>query len=159
MKKRYVWTAVIVLYVLFIFSNSMKPAEISSAASGRVLRMVRESLALSGVSSQWLTDHIIRKAAHFSEYTLLGLLLSGCVPACGFKAEKRWFIHLTAGYMVPFADETIQLFVRGRSGQISDVWLDCTGVAFGTLFAAFLFIIWKRTGKLHDKKLSNDSAI
>lgn len=158
MKKRYVWAAVTILYVLFIFSNSMKPAEVSSESSGKVLNMVREFLALSGVSAQWLTEHIIRKAAHFSEYTLLGILLSGCTT-CGIKAEKQWFIHLTACYMVPFADETIQLFVRGRSGQISDVWLDCAGAAFGTLLAAVLFMIWKRTEKLHDKKLSNDSAI
>jgi len=28
-------------------------------------------------------------------------------------------------------DETIQLFVAGRSGQISDVWLDMSGAAAG----------------------------
>ena len=34
-----------------------------------------------------------------------------------------------------FVDETLQLFTEGRSGQISDVWLDMAGAAAGTLCA------------------------
>lgn len=159
MRKRYIWTAVTVFYILFIFSNSMKPADVSSLASGKTLSMVQEILTVSGVGSQWLTEHIIRKTAHFTEYALLGALLFGCIKAYGFQVERRWFVHITAGYIVPFVDETIQLFVSGRSGQISDVWLDCAGVVSGTLFAASLLLIWKRTEKIYDKKLSNNSAI
>ena len=44
--------------------------------------------------------------------------------------------------LVPFVDETIQLFVPGRSGQISDVWLDMAGGAAGFL-AAFLLEQYK----------------
>ena len=33
--------------------------------------------------------------------------------------------------LVASLDETIQLFVSGRSGQISDVLLDCTGALLG----------------------------
>ena len=36
-------------------------------------------------------------------------------------------------FAVPFLDETIQLFTEGRSGQISDVWLDMAGALTGTL--------------------------
>ncbi|MEY8356719.1 VanZ family protein [Lachnospiraceae bacterium 54-53] len=159
MKRRYVWTAVTLLYVLFIFSNSMKPAEISSLDSGTVLRFAREIFAASGISAQWLTEHVIRKTGHFSEYTLLGVVLSGWVRSLGVSAERRRFIHLTAGYAVPFLDETIQLFVRGRSGQISDVWLDCAGTLFGTLLVAVVRFINKKTEKLHDEKLSDGTGI
>lgn len=34
-----------------------------------------------------------------------------------------------------FLDETIQLFVPGRSGQISDVWVDLLGAAVGIVLA------------------------
>lgn len=158
MKKIVIWTAVTVLYILFIFSNSMKPSEISSADSGWVLRTVQELLVSTGISAQWLTEHIIRKMGHFSEYTLLGILLYGCISSYGFSAERRYFILLTAGFMVPFLDETIQLFVKGRSGQISDVWLDCGGVAFGMLLTALL-LEYRRMEKTHDKKLSDGSGI
>ena len=138
MKKKAIWTAVTILFILFIFSNSMKPSDISSADSGWVLRVAQESLGSLGISTRWLTEHIIRKTGHFSEYTILGILLYGCIRSYGFPAERRYFIRFTAGFMVPFVDETIQLGVSGRSGQISDVWLDCAGVAFGMLIAALL---------------------
>ncbi|GLC83387.1 VanZ family protein [Lacrimispora brassicae] len=158
MKKRWIWTAVTLLYIMFIFSNSMKPAKISSADSGWVLRMAQESFGSMGISTRWLTEHMIRKTGHFSEYTLLGILLYGWVKSYGFPTERRYFIRLTAGFMVPFVDETIQLMVEGRSGQISDVWLDCGGVAFGLLLAALL-LRYNRMEKKYDKKLSNDSGI
>lgn len=148
MKKKRIWTVVTLLYVLFIFSNSMKPSEISSADSGWVLRVVQEAFVSLGISAGWLTEHIIRKAGHFSEYTLLGILLYGCVMSYEFPAERRYFIRFTAGFMVPFVDETIQLMVEGRSGQISDVWLDCGGVAFGILLAALSLQYRRKSGKV-----------
>lgn len=159
MKKKYIWLTILVAYILFIFSNSMKPADVSSVDSGRTLELVRHLLAASGAGGSWLTDHIIRKAAHFSEYTLLGVILFCCVRSFGFTEERRWFVHVTAGYAVPFLDETIQLFVKGRSGQISDVWLDCVGVAFGTLLMALLGLRKGRIDKLNVKKLSNGTGI
>ena len=42
-------------------------------------------------------------------------------------------LHRIAIFTVPFLDETIQLFTEGRSGQISDVWLDMAGALTGTL--------------------------
>ena len=42
-------------------------------------------------------------------------------------------LHRIAIFAVPFLDETIQLFTEGRSGQISDVWLDMAGALTGTL--------------------------
>lgn len=158
-KKKYIWMAILLVYILFIFSNSMKPADISSVDSGKALELVRNFLAASGAESSWLTDHIIRKTAHFSEYTLLGMILFCCMRSCEFTGERRWFTHLTVGYAVPFVDETIQLFVSGRSGQISDVWLDCAGVAFGTLLMVLLRLRKRRMEKLNVKKLSNGAGI
>ena len=37
------------------------------------------------------------------------------------------------GLFVAFIDETIQLFVVGRSGEIRDMWIDFAGVALATL--------------------------
>ena len=45
-------------------------------------------------------------------------------------------LHRIAIFAVPFLDETIQLFTEGRSGQISDVWLDMSGAAVGMAIAA-----------------------
>lgn len=160
MKKRFIWIAVVALYVLFIFSNSMKPAELSSEDSGAVLRLVHQVLAWIGADKSVITEHMIRKTAHFSEYTLLGILLFQCLKLCLKQLDKRIFFQIIIGFMVSFVDETIQLFVEGRSGQISDVWLDCFGVVCGTLLSAALIrIAGKAEKRKYDKKLQNDSSI
>ncbi|MDK2968154.1 VanZ family protein [Lacrimispora sp.] len=144
MKKRLIWTVAAVLYILFIYSNSLKTADLSSADSGHVLELLKNLFTSAGMENRWLTEHIIRKAGHFTEYTLLGMILYQCVKLYDFDMEKRLFIHGAAGFLIPFIDETIQLFVSGRSGQISDVWLDFSGVAAGTMIAALLFFIYAK---------------
>ncbi|WP_394523086.1 VanZ family protein [Lacrimispora sp. JR3] len=159
MKKKYVWILTVILYILFIYSNSMKVAEVSSEDSGKMLKLIHGFFSTFGVEAFWLTEHVLRKMGHFMEYALLGVLLYECLKSIGIESEKRWFVHIIIGYLVPFMDETIQLFVKGRSGQISDVWLDCAGIAFGTLFAGGVFLICKRMEKLHVEKLSNDTGV
>lgn len=78
-----------------------------------------------------MTEHIIRKLAHFSEYGLAGILGSVCFKLWG-KAKKYQIMEtLFVGIMVALCDETIQLFVPGRSGQLSDVWIDFGGYTLG----------------------------
>jgi VanZ family protein len=86
-----------------------------------------------------LTDHIVRKAAHFTEYLILGLLGTATVrPWAGQAQAMR---EALLGVLVPLVDETIQLFVPGRSGQISDVWLDVTGFVCGFLLVGFVYLV------------------
>lgn len=153
-KRRYIWVVVTALYVLFIFSNSMQPADISSIESGSVLVLVQRFLAAVGAGQVGITEHIIRKLAHFTEYTVYGVLLSQCFRRFAAKADRQVLQKILLGFLVPFLDETIQLFVEGRSGQISDVWLDCAGVLFGTiLFACIAALAGRiREGK-REKKL------
>ena len=45
---------------------------------------------------------------------------------------------LFAAMLAAVTDETIQLFSAGRSGQITDVWLDFAGAALGYLAVRLL---------------------
>ena len=96
----------------------------------------------------WLTEHLVRKAAHFTEYAGLGFLLAmntgaGMVPV--FSLTRIAKANFTAAFCLPFIDETIQLFVEGRSGQITDVWLDMAGIVTGIMVTAGFM---KMTGAL-----------
>ncbi len=153
MKRKYIWILIVGLYVLFIFSNSMKIAGTSSKDSGRLLYLIQSVFQYFELNVYWLTEHVIRKMGHFAEYSLLGMLLFGCLGAQGMSEERRWTYHAASGFLVAFIDETIQLFVEGRSGQISDVWLDSAGVAFGTLVMMGIYFIYKRSEILNAKKL------
>ena len=87
----WIWHIVLILYILFIYSNSMRPAVQSSAESGRVLRLLQKLAANTGIAVPWLTEHIVRKCAHFIEYTGLGMLLrqsDACVRRNRTVSEK-----------------------------------------------------------------------
>lgn len=133
MKRNYFWYTVLACYVLFIYFNSMTPAGISSQESGFVLRMVQGAVQSMGLAAPWLTEHIIRKCAHFCEYAVFGLLLTHSLDKDGRTGQLRILLQILLTLLTPFIDETIQLFTPGRSSQISDVWLDISGAAAGTL--------------------------
>ena len=134
--EKWKWKILILVYLCFIYGNSLTPAAISSKESGYFLAKIQDFLAGAGMDAWWLTEHLVRKAAHFTEYAGLGFLLAmntgaGIAPVfCLLKG------NVTAVLFMPFVDETIQLFVEGRSGQISDVWLDMAGIVTGIMVTA-----------------------
>ncbi len=134
-RARVLWTALLLLHICFIYHNSLTPAVISSQQSGTVLALARAILSGIGLPEAWLTEHIIRKTAHFAEYALLGFLLWNSLR-CYRPAGPLWTaLQAWLTVLIPLVDETLQLVTEGRSGQVDDVWLDIAGVCFGTLFA------------------------
>lgn len=142
-KRRWIWTIILILYIGFIFHNSLTPALESSRQSGSVLAMVLKAAEAVGIKSGWITEHLIRKTAHYAEYGLLGIFLGITLRYYSFALAMRRMVQCWLGIMIPFVDETIQLFVEGRSGQISDVWLDMAGVFSGYVFIGIL-LTWRR---------------
>lgn len=129
-KKKLFWTALTLFYLLFIFSNSMRAAPESSVQSQGLLRLIEKCVPFV-VHNLGLSEHILRKMAHFGEYLVLGLLLAQTVKVYGFFQIRQFWIVLSAGFLMAAADEGIQLFMEGRSGQFSDVMLDLSGVITG----------------------------
>ena len=78
---RVVFTLALAGCIWFIFSNSMAVAQVSSASSGRVLTLLQGALRRLGhpALAQRLTQHVVRKMAHFCEYMLEGFLLMLCM--------------------------------------------------------------------------------
>ncbi len=132
------WHVLLIAYIGLIFFHSLMPASQSSAESGFVLELIRGGLSRLGLDGGWLTEHMVRKFAHFSEYAGMGVLLSQSMRAAE-RGTRVYRLHPYAVFFVPFTDETIQLFVEGRSGQISDVWLDMSGAAAGLLISALVY--------------------
>lgn len=77
--RKLILTAVYAAYILFIFSNSMQDADASTLRSSAVLELMREFIdgtvgQFFPEAASFLTEYIIRKAAHFTEFALLGVL-------------------------------------------------------------------------------------
>ena len=134
-----------ILVTGYILSNSMKNAEESHAQSNAVMEVVEPVLApVIRQETEEATEEatvrklsfLVRKSAHFIEYTALGICVGGFSAAL-FAVKKRRIPALPVGMCVLVAccDEYIQSFV-GRTSSIKDVALDLTGSLFGLLLAA-----------------------
>lgn len=80
------------------------------------------------------TDHIIRKTAHFSIYTALGLLISCTIG-------KRRLISKGSGtavlicFLYACSDELHQYFVPERSCRFTDILIDTAGAMTGIIIS------------------------
>lgn len=134
---RVVFTVALIACIWFIFSNSMAVATVSTDSSGRVLawmRIILRRLGQPGLAEH-LTMHIVRKLAHFCEYTLEGFLLMLCMRVYTRRYVRHISVPMLGGVLTAMADETIQIYSPGRSSQVTDVWLDSAGVLAGILIA------------------------
>ena len=94
-------------------------------------------------------EKVIRKIAHFSIYTAVGLLLMALISTFEIKEKNRIIISLIIGIIYASSDEIHQSFVPERSPMITDVMIDTMGVMLGILLIML--------GKAIIKKYKKDS--
>ena len=145
MRGKKISTALLLLAILaalaFIWGNSLDSAVESAAKSGRVGELLRPLLELV-VGQGGVTDHLVRKLAHFAEYAVLGALL--LLLAVGFRVRLQTVVNCLFFLMAAaLTDETIQIFT-GRGPQIQDVWLDFAGGFTGLLVMLALWALLRR---------------
>lgn len=116
------------LTLAFIWSRSMKSKAESRAESAAVMELVRPFLEIF-VGKGKVTEHLVRKLAHFGEYGLLGVETTACLFLWR-EERRRWLLLILFGFSVASMDEIIQFFV-GRGNQFSDVMLDLFGFICG----------------------------
>ena len=162
MGRALLWWLVLAGWVCVIWGHSLKPGAASDAQSYQVVGVLQRFAAwlvmqdnptvarvlqehpgiIRILTDPALTNHYVRKCAHFGEYFVLGVI--------AFKTARATFANpvlsvLLTGLLwggVPSVDETIQLHVPNRSGQMSDVILDMCGYGAALVLCAFLAGLW-----------------
>lgn len=173
--RRKIFFVLMILWMVLIFSFSTRPAEVSSEDSRSVGVLIGEIFipGFEGWSDEEQNafaekvDHPVRKTAHAAEYAVLGLLTAGAYiggeSAEAFKVnykktvivrDSREKMSISRGIVIPWVittayagtDELHQLFVPGRSGQVSDVLLDSAGALIGlAVLGGMRFLMcWRR---------------
>lgn len=125
-RSEWVGRALVIAWVVFIWSRSLFSGPESTAQSGFFVQLLAPAFSALGVE-MGLRSFLVRKAAHFLEYLVLGVLLGRMGRARGGASWQRLFL----GLAVPVSDEALQLLVPGRSGQVADVLIDFAGVLVG----------------------------
>ena len=155
------------LMLVFIWGHSLMSVEQSGAESLQIVEMLKGVfsrvcglLGIGGaVEAVWITDHLVRKTAHFVEFAVLGGLLCLVCKVCmvtggesgvgksGGEPTKSGVVRAVCacllGLLAAFLDETLQLF-SGRGSMVADVWLDFAGVVCGVAAVAAGMWIWEK---------------
>ncbi len=137
-----------VLWLCFIFGNSLQDGAQSSEQSGKVHQIVNEVAQSVGIEEP-ISEKIVRNSAHFIEFAILSLLVCLDLQCFGILTRKQHPLSpLLALLSVPICslfatvDETIQRFSAGRSCQWEDVLLDTAGAALAAVcFLGVFFLV------------------
>ena len=149
--KIHIHALVTVIIMIFIFVQSALPSDLSQQESGVIVSFLSNFLW----TDSELLSFVVRKCAHFAEYTLLGWSLAltvadylerlrGAQPGGSNRAKPGDLrgAQLMAPWLIGTAyavtDEIHQYFVPGRSCEIRDVVIDSCGVLVGALIVAKL---------------------
>lgn len=143
MEKSKLYTAILsalcVLTVLFIWSNSLFTKEQSQKQSQGLLAALEPAIeAVLGVDVDMQDDRWLRKSAHFFEFALLGLELALLAKRRGSFNAQGICNCLFAALLVAVSDESIQL-LSNRGSQVQDVLLDFSGV-ITAVFLTYLIV-------------------
>lgn len=144
--------ACLLMAVIFMFSASpgKSSSELSDGISYQMIDVVGNLPffdwdAQEKISYSEAIQGPVRKAAHFGEYALLGILWAAPLGFCCEKQKKRLSIALIICFLYACTDEIHQLFVPGRDGNSRDVLIDTSGAAVGILLLFLGYIKRRKT--------------
>lgn len=128
---------------MFYFSN--QNGDRSNGISEDIVLHILNLLSISPDSSikvMDLANFVIRKLAHFSEYTVLGIGLCGLMRVL---VKRYWGIAaIVLGAVLASLDEFHQLFIPGRSAMVSDVVIDICGVVVGSIIFTLIILLQEK---------------
>ncbi|MDV2684352.1 VanZ family protein [Alkalihalophilus lindianensis] len=132
-KHTWSWVCVL-LWMALIFYLSHQPAtesaELSSGIMERIVAVVE--IVVPTIHQHLDTVHlIIRKGAHFFAYFILGILVIHALRGGRLTGYRRVLLALSICVLYAISDEVHQLFIPGRSGEVTDVLIDSAGASGG----------------------------
>ncbi len=123
--KKYLSILLVILWMSFIFIMSSYDSNESSQQSGLIVGIITN---IFNISNTDILSHIIRKLAHFTEYFILGILVINMLK---YLSNKYLIISIIICILYAISDEIHQLYVPGRSCQITDILIDSIGSILG----------------------------
>lgn len=141
MEKNKVIIFVLVILLLTIFAtifrfsnqNGDKSLGLSKAITEKIVVIMDKAHHIEDMEKlKNAINKIIRKIAHFSLYTLVGIVSMSLMNiALKSSIKIKAIISLIIGAVYAITDEIHQIFVVGRTASITDVLIDTSGVIVG----------------------------
>ena len=135
-----------IFYIIFGFSGQEgeKSGSISRQITEAVTKNIKQIQTLEETQKEITLkkiEHIIRKLAHFSLYTVVGILMMSLMSTYNIEQIKRYGISLGVGMIYAISDEIHQSFIPDRTPAVGDVFIDTCGVIFGIILVRVVMLI------------------
>ena len=134
-----------------IFGFSSQDSEKSSGISRKItevltsnIKSIQEKPKAKREKILDRIESIIRKIAHFSIYTVVGILLMILFKTYNIGEMNGLSASLIIGVIYASFDEIHQCFIPGRGPQVTDIVIDSMGVLFGILLVLLIQKIYKK---------------
>ncbi len=140
------------LWLVFIFTNSLRTGEESTVQSNAVVEAVQtvakwvapQSQIANATGEDYAKLHgIVRTLAHFAEFAVLGALAAWCY--CAYTLQIRHcYIPVLGTLLIPLIDELLQKFTAGRAASLFDILVDSLGGLTGLFLAGLsVWVGWR----------------
>ncbi|MGH4050239.1 MAG: VanZ family protein [Clostridium sp.] len=127
MKLKHIDWILVIGWMVLIFLFSSQPGEVSSGNNKFVIYMFNLlGLDLNNIFGT-MSDFIVRKAAHCTEYFILYILLYRAIKADKDASIKVFISSILIIFLYACSDEFHQSFVPGRGPAFRDVMVDTCG--------------------------------
>lgn len=141
----------LVLTFISIFNFSNQDGQASSGVSRKVAKKIIDiypyTKNLNEENKKQIVEKIqpiIRKGAHLSIYTLVGILMMSFISTYNIKLKYRFLISILVGLVYASSDEIHQSFIPGRNASIIDVGIDTSGVLLGIILVLIIISVYKK---------------
>ena len=142
----------IFIWMVSIFAFSGQVGTESSGTSRKVTEFIVQLVSDKSIEENeeliGNLDKIIRKLAHYTIYTIGGILIYNYANTTDKSKKEKILYSIAFGAGYAITDELHQFFVPGRSARIFDVGIDTLGVITGVLLYLVIIKIiqkWRST--------------
>lgn len=157
-----------IMIAIFLFSNqnSGDSSSLSEKVSFLIASIFVDGFAdMSAFDQQAWIDRLswpVRKTAHATEFGCLAISLMVTCWQIHCQRDERlgrstglvqqllidWALAFTLSVAYACTDEIHQMFIDGRAGQISDVFVDASGALIGSTLCALIIYVHMRKRRL-----------
>ncbi len=143
-KKVILWILIICCMGMIFLFSAQKAEESRKTSAGLITAVVKffdfdNSLTEAAIREiRGNLTFVVRKAAHFSIYAVLGLLIYLLLCEYNFSDRKANMLSVIISMLYACSDEFHQCFVDGRSGELRDIIIDTVGAFTGCSIIWFL---------------------
>ena len=149
--KRIVLIILIIINCSVIFIFSAQEGEKSSQTSGKIVDFIYSKVCGNkGFTQSQEIEYkdnisfVVRKCAHFSIYTCLGILAFLYMNTYEIKTGKKILYSFLFCFAYACSDELHQKFSNGRSCEFRDVMIDSIGALCGSEISNLILKIKKK---------------